>query len=852
MARSNTTYLLVLFILFAFCLSQNGVYAFGAGNIPSFAYMEGRAFRHGDIEDILSELIKRGSAAGGGFALASLIGGKGSKFNGLDVKRVYFGNWLRDYSQAVDVASLKKVQLQTIINLCMVLGFMAHGYATHEFEVTADRLGVYLPTEHIDNPKGYAEGEDARQYHPNLRGPVDPRELEIDPRTGMKNYIANEQGHWDTSKALVRRTLERCIHIGRQNRSTGQKQDEYEAFRLLGQSLHTLEDFSAHSNFCELALVSLGHNQVFMHVGDQVRVQAPNGKWVAPIVTGSFGSSDFIHSLLGEATDHLSSASVTDLNKELDKARSKSLSNTRGPGGPSISPGDALRDLLFTLPGGSGSEMSRDLENIERIRAGPAAGGKNPDEMSPQELHAVLWQVLTFRDSVVKKISKTIEKIPGLGPLIEKITDSISVFVFTTLEPFLKPVLKSATSGLQSVSGEVIDNVDQYEVFNDPRASDPTHSFLSKDHFNLILNEPAGQIARIIVKHTVQLVSKAWDDPSVNVHQVTEDILQCLFHPDFHDNNSKIQREMMQCMKDWISKVPNQHTVIQRLGKDAVRNHQNIRLAGEGGPPAAQGSFAENQAHQFQHNLTGYAQANVPGFSQVSSLFNNAGQGRDFPSGGFPGGPAPSPSGQVPTHQSQPPPPMSGQKASYYAGGGSNAPPQPGGPPYGGTQSYGGAPPAPPSGPSYGAPGGGGPQGGYSPAYMSPPPGGGHSFPGAQPSFPGAPSGPSFPGGSGGAPSFPGGPPSFPGAPEGYGAPGGHHGHGHGHGHEHGHGGAPGFPGGPPGGFGGPEGGPGGPGGFGGPPGGAPYGFPQDPYGAPQFPGAPGGNNPPYGGGGGW
>ena len=73
----------------------------------------------------------------------------------------------------------------------MVLGFMAHGYATGEFEVTKERLGCYLPTEHIDNPKGYADGEDARQYDSRLRGPVDPRELEIDPRTGMKNYIAN-------------------------------------------------------------------------------------------------------------------------------------------------------------------------------------------------------------------------------------------------------------------------------------------------------------------------------------------------------------------------------------------------------------------------------------------------------------------------------------------------------------------------------------------------------------------------------------------------------------------------------------------------------------------------------------
>jgi hypothetical protein len=49
--------------------------------------------------------------------------------------------------------------------------------------------------------------------------------------------------------------------------------------------LHTLEDFSAHSNFCELALVQMGYD-VFTHVGDGVRIHAPNGKRVAPLVTG--------------------------------------------------------------------------------------------------------------------------------------------------------------------------------------------------------------------------------------------------------------------------------------------------------------------------------------------------------------------------------------------------------------------------------------------------------------------------------------------------------------------------------------------------------------------------------------
>jgi len=38
------------------------------------------------------------------------------------------------------------------------------------------------------------------------------------------------------------------------------------------------------------------------------------------------------------------------------------------------------------------------------------------------------------------------------------------------LQPFLKPILQSATGGLSTVSGEVIDTHDQYEVFDDSRA----------------------------------------------------------------------------------------------------------------------------------------------------------------------------------------------------------------------------------------------------------------------------------------------------------------------------------------------------------------------------------------------
>jgi hypothetical protein len=76
----------------------------------------------------------------------------------------------------------------------------------------------------------------------------------------------------------------------------------------------------------------------------------------------------------------------------------KHLSGRSGPGGSNSNPADTLRDLLFNMPGGGGGQMARDMDSIERIRAGPANGGKSPDQMSPQELYSVMWQVLTFRD----------------------------------------------------------------------------------------------------------------------------------------------------------------------------------------------------------------------------------------------------------------------------------------------------------------------------------------------------------------------------------------------------------------------------------------------------------------------
>jgi len=122
----------------------------------------------------------------------------------------------------------------------------------------------------------------------------------------MKNYIANERGNWATSIGYVKYSLTRSIHFGRlfkhgAHGSGGQETDLFEAFRCLGQALHCLEDFGAHSNYVELSLIELGYDNVFPHVGLNTKINL-HGKQIYPLVTGTFGGVDFLHSVIGEAS----------------------------------------------------------------------------------------------------------------------------------------------------------------------------------------------------------------------------------------------------------------------------------------------------------------------------------------------------------------------------------------------------------------------------------------------------------------------------------------------------------------------------------------------------------------------
>jgi len=72
----------------------------------------------------------------------------------------------------------------------------------------------------------------------------------------MKMYIASEHAGIDTSAGLVRKLLTDCIKRARKYGRDGNKEDLYEAMRLLGTALHCLEGMHKKPLFLSLPLLT--------------------------------------------------------------------------------------------------------------------------------------------------------------------------------------------------------------------------------------------------------------------------------------------------------------------------------------------------------------------------------------------------------------------------------------------------------------------------------------------------------------------------------------------------------------------------------------------------------------------
>ncbi|HEY1425679.1 MAG TPA: DUF4157 domain-containing protein [Caulobacteraceae bacterium] len=171
-----------------------------------------------------------------------------------EAHETYFGNWMRDFSQKLDPDNPSGGVWWGLIYVI----------ATGEFgrEPTKEELGQYLPSEHVDNPVGGKSAEapvntaDDRKKHDLWRSHLsksqqawlDEEESKkfkakigaASAKTGLPDYIERAKEH-------VRRQLRKAAQLGRTP----------EGERELGNGLHAVEDYFAHSNFIEVAVAEL-------------------------------------------------------------------------------------------------------------------------------------------------------------------------------------------------------------------------------------------------------------------------------------------------------------------------------------------------------------------------------------------------------------------------------------------------------------------------------------------------------------------------------------------------------------------------------------------------------------------
>ncbi|MGE6386535.1 HET-C-related protein [Pseudomonas sp. NPDC078416] len=370
-------------------------------------------------------------------------------FSQNEIDAVYFGNWLRDYSQVVDPkitraadmpkefpATLSRESWTDLVDVLAAKKFFdLRMRYPNEMKVTAKKLGVYRPQEHIDNPLTIDPPfPDPKVRDPDFEAwvlPGDPS-LGADRDTSMKRYIGNAVGYMEQELRLAMK----------QGRSL-------DGLRSFGAALHVLEDLFAHSNFAELSLIKAGHVRVLPWT------TPANVKWNLPLVTGTFGATDVIASLAGPL--------------------GKILFSTR--------------ELEFELTQ-SGYRSDRDKVMLVLL-------SEHPD----QDYFTAFNALLTARDGLV-----TLAEKMGVDTL------KFYRWLINTPAGILLNAYNSAAQGVLTWIGNSVDDA-QTLLGSDPNVDptlEPSHSQLSKDHAEHPLHDLAALLATEAVRNVAQSMVDYW------------------------------------------------------------------------------------------------------------------------------------------------------------------------------------------------------------------------------------------------------------------------------------------------------------------------------------------------------
>lgn len=375
-----------------------------------------------------------------------------------EIRAIYYGNWLRDYSQLLDPKIvrattmpknfpdlLSREALTRIVDVLAVKEFTDLMKIDRSlFIVTPERLSVYRPSEHIDNPKTInpdpANPKDRDADFEDWVLPDDPA-LKVDYDTSMKRYIQR-------SADIMTAGLEMAEKAG---------PESTDGLRNMGAALHILEDFFAHSNFIELSLIKLGYTNVFPWTSKA------DCKHQLPLVTGMFSSSDIVASLA-----------------------------------------EPLGKILFSTKDRP-FEPIRAGERYERDEIMQIVLSEHPDPQMLAAYEAFLaardqWAELPFSEQV----ERFSEFVGTPGRLIN------NAFSFTMQS--MTTWFGNTVDDLQTLLGDDP---------NTSGSTDPTHSQLAKDHAEHPLHALAGLVARKAVLQVGQSMLGQWHGKEQAEHPAT-------------------------------------------------------------------------------------------------------------------------------------------------------------------------------------------------------------------------------------------------------------------------------------------------------------------------------------------
>jgi len=212
---------------------------------------------------------------------------------------IYFGNWQRDLSQVMAPALREYLGAPTAQFLCNLLFDMTDVLAEAQFgrRLNRIRFGTYRWEEHIDNPRKYGTALDPATYN------------YVTSPTLIEQPERNLTLWGETSAALPRYLIVAQQYVMQQLGLAMRHGSNATGLEHLGNALHTVEDFYAHSNFIELAINHLqrtGDPKTGRLAESGLPIRDSRGRY--RLTTGVFLLSDTLASLQKLLLQHLETA----------------------------------------------------------------------------------------------------------------------------------------------------------------------------------------------------------------------------------------------------------------------------------------------------------------------------------------------------------------------------------------------------------------------------------------------------------------------------------------------------------------------------------------------------------------